>query len=118
MRTIVIDLTGFDQDEATKDKRVVYGFRQNHFDDPHSTIREFRTNPLSFQDGQYKAILTEGQNARLIAYLQRNNYWRSSFTQEEMPNYLLAFSYGENPDVNMQLAKRTAHASNECRSAA
>ncbi len=104
MRIIIIDVTSFDQDEGTKGTRVVYGFRQKHLDKPLQTIQDFVTNPSGFLDGEYKAILTEGQNIRFLSYLQAGNYRCTDFGQEEKPDYLLAFSYGENPDVNMQMA--------------
>ncbi len=104
MRTITIDISSFDQDELSKGTRVVYGFRQDHLDKPFQTIQDFLANPSHFLDGEYKAILIEGQNARFLTYLKSGEYRYEDFGQEEKPNYLLAFSYGENPDVNMQLA--------------
>ncbi len=104
MRTVVIDITEFDQDEPSRGTRVVYGFRQEHLDNPLQTIQEFVDNPSGFQDGEYKAILTEGQNARFLNYLRAGNYRCRDFGEKEDADYLLAFSYGENPDVNIQLA--------------
>jgi hypothetical protein len=116
MRTIVIDVTGFDQDEATKGARVVYGFRQEHLDKPLPTINAFVAYPASFRDGEYRAILTEGQDARLRAYLIAGGYRCEQFEHEELPHYLLALSYGENPDVNMQLANIVQESLNNLRS--
>lgn len=104
MRTIIIDITEFDQDEQSKETRVVYGFRRKHLDNPSQTIQDFVANPSAFRDGEYKAILTEGQNARFVTYLRAGNYRCADFSKDDNPDYLLAFSYGENPDVNMQLA--------------
>jgi hypothetical protein len=101
-----MDVTEFDKNEATEGTRVVYAFGEDHLPHPMRTIQTFVDDPPSFRDGDgdYRAILTEKQNARFLAYLRAGNYRYSDFTQDERPDYLLAFSYGENPDVNMQLA--------------
>jgi len=105
MRTVIIDVTSFDQDETTKDTRVVYGFGQQHLDTPLRTIQALVANPSAFRDGEYKAILTEGQNSRFLAYLKAGSYRCTDFASNGKPHILVAFSYGENPDVNMELAR-------------
>lgn len=114
MRTIVIDITAFDQDDTSRGTRVVYGFRQEDIDDPRTTIDDLINNRRSFRNGEHKAILTEGQNARLRAYSgEQKNYWLPSYGREAVPNQLLAFSFGENPDVNMELADKVEEAIKE-----
>lgn len=106
MRTKIIDVSSFDQDEDTKGTRVVYGFTEEQLANPLATIQAFVADPAAFKEGEYRAILTHGQDQRLQAYLRKGepHYRRTSFQSDKIPRYLLAFSFGENPDVNMQLA--------------
>ncbi|MBU1627865.1 hypothetical protein KKB18_10895 [bacterium] len=75
--------------------------------DPDKTIMSFYADPNAFlygKGGEYHAILTEKQNERLMIYLSKNeNYFLDNFDKNEA-SHLLALSYGENSDVNMQLA--------------
>jgi hypothetical protein len=66
--------------------------------------KEFVASPSSFKDGEYKAVLTEGQNARLLDYLRNGRYLPPELPNKGSPVQLLAFSFGQNPDANMQLA--------------
>jgi len=101
MRTVVVDIMEFDKTP------VVYFFDQQDLNNPVQTIADLVANPSSFKQrpgGDYKAVLTWGQNDRLLAYLRKGNYRLQNFGKGENLDQLLAFSFGENPDVNMQLA--------------
>ena len=103
MDTIEINVTEYDHLNHT---HVEYGFGQHHLDDPITTLSEFAENSDAFIRKQRKCriILTAKQNQELLRYLAKGDFHRKRFGNPKDACYLLAFSYGHNPDVNMELA--------------
>ncbi len=88
---------------------ITYFFSQEELNNTKQTISELRDNPSKFQrtqahPGDRVVELTTSQNRDFLEYLRNNNFCWTSFIHEENATHLLGFSYGENPDVNSQLA--------------
>jgi hypothetical protein len=100
---IEINVTEFDKSENT---RIEYGFEEHHFNDPISTLLELAENPSTFHQKQrkYRIVLTAKQNQEVLKYLSKNNFHWEGFGYPKDAQYLLAFSFGENPEVNIDLA--------------
>ncbi|MCD4694969.1 MAG: hypothetical protein K8S16_01915 [Bacteroidales bacterium] len=49
-------------------------------------------------------MLTNNQNEKLINYLLKDSFHCKRFGSPEDADFLLAFSFGQNPDVNIELA--------------
>jgi hypothetical protein len=104
--TIEINITEFDKSDDT---HVEYGLEECHFDDPITTLLEFAENPGAFRQkqGKYRIILTAKQNHKVLKYLKKKDFHRERFGHPRDAQYLLAFSFGEKPDVNAELATIT-----------
>ncbi len=103
MDTIEINITKFDQ----LDKNYIeYHFGEFNSENQIPLLQEFAKNPDIFKrkTGKYHVVLTENQNQRLLEYLKKNEFHQESFC-DARAEYLLAFSFGEKPDVNMELAR-------------
>jgi hypothetical protein len=104
LREIEIDITSYDKEDNS---RIMYFLDKKSFNHPITTIERLAGNPSAFfNTKEYcKILLTKGQNSRFINYLESNNYHLTDFNDNlNDVSHLLAFSFGENPDVNAKLA--------------
>jgi hypothetical protein len=103
---IVIDITGYDPEDQS---RIQYFLDKKSFDHPPATIKRLAWNPAVFltpKGNEYcSLVLTGGQNGRFLDYLRKSDYFAKDFGGLRKVSHLLAFSYGENPDVNSKLAE-------------
>jgi hypothetical protein len=67
-----------------------------------------RTRPIDKKspDLYCRALLTSNQYNKLIDYLVEKQYYQNSFGKEVQTDAVLAFSFGKNPDVNRELARK------------
>ncbi len=101
-----IDITIHDKSTPATEAPVIYRFEQHHLDDPLGTIDALLAGHTTFRDaaGEYETRLTRNQDVKFRAYLSARKFRAEGWTSPEDPNCLLTLSYGESPDVNMQLA--------------
>jgi hypothetical protein len=102
-RTLSIDITAFDKNDSS---RVKYFLDESEFGHPILALKDLAANPNKFRrtQGKYCLLLTGSQNEKVLAYLSKNAYRLDPKPPAPNPTHLLAFSYGENPDVNHVLA--------------
>lgn len=104
MNEIIIDITQYDK---TGGQHTQYYLDKNSFHNPLPTLQHLAANPTGFlesMESYCKIILTRNQNSKFIPYLQNENYHSKEFGRPESATHLLAFSFGESPDVNTELA--------------
>ena len=79
------------------DPRKTYKYR---------ALEKFAKNQNLFVEGEHKIRLTRKQERFLLDSLRRGRayYYSSSFGQPSSGDYVLALAFGENPDVNAELA--------------
>ena len=110
MDETTIDITSFDE---TGSPYIEHRITERHLEGGIESVRAFGENPASFQSGPIRLLMTESQKAQIIDYIKNNRFRLKCFGSLADATHLLAFSYGENPDVNMKLATITQRVCND-----
>lgn len=98
-----IDITIFDKADNS---RIEYSLTGSQFNEPLQTLLELAESPDVFRKraGNYRLVLTETQNQRLITYLASKKFKLENFGNPQNAQFLLALSFGEGPVVNNDLS--------------
>jgi len=99
----IIDITKYD----SKDKSEVFvTLNEDDYQNPVSTLKRIRNNPDSFVKNETIIRVSQSQYKKFLEYLDRTNeFFLKDFGSIANAKFLLAFSFGENPEVNSQIAQ-------------
>jgi len=106
MKPIIMDISKFDPSKSTL---ITIGLDESSYNDPLETLRKFSKNQSSFSSSndqdKCQIKLTTNQKDKLLIYLKdEKNYRLNSYGDLSEADYVLAFSFGENIDVNLEIS--------------
>ena len=105
MSKITIDITKYDRPHM-----VSYFFTEEEFRNPKETFKKFSKDKSPFLKEdikkKYEIKLTLKQDTELLEYL-KGEYFRNDEGDANQADFAIAFSYGVNSDVNLELAFKT-----------
>src|ERR1035437_9886367 len=99
-RTKLLNITGFAAGAAANTPLTVLSFSRTEFLDYRAAIPALVETAVAFptMQGEYVAVRTTDQRARLLECLANGGFRMDPFLPESSPGAILGLSFGESPD--------------------